>query len=350
MHNPITKNRKYLAVYFAIWILLAVIQASLFYFLLDIGLVPSIADSLVFNTLLSVVGLAVWPLVVFSSLERAYLTNTVLTHLVGALVLVAIWVGASVGLLHSVLEGQSAYLAFLNASLPWRVASGAIIYLLFVLNYYLFVYSEDFRERKINEAELKRTLKEAELSMLKSQLNPHFIFNSLNSISSLTMSNPEKAQEMVIALSDFLRYAVKPGQNKLITLRDELDAINQFVLIEKVRFGDRLEVIVNCPKDCEKKSVPPLIIQPLVENAVKYGIHETIEEGLISIDCICNHSVLEVVIKNNFEPDSGRTEKAGVGLGNVRSRLKLLFENDNLLSINKEENMFEVKLRIPQTQ
>lgn len=348
MHNPITQNRKYLAVYFAIWIVLAVIQVSLFYFLLEVELIPSIADGLVFNLLLSFIGLAVWPLVVFSSLERAYITNTVLTHLVGAVVLVALWLGLSMGLLHSLLEGEESYLTFLNASLPWRVASGAIIYLLFALNYYLFIYNEDFRERKINEAELKRTLKEAELSMLKSQLNPHFIFNSLNSISSLTMTDPGKAQEMVIALSDFLRYAVKPGQKELITLKEELKAIDQFVLIEKVRFGDRLKIKINCDRDCETKNVPPLIIQPLVENAVKYGVHETIEEGIISIDCTCNNSILEVVVKNSFDPHTGSIKKTGVGLANVRSRLKLLYESDELLQINKQESMFEIKLLIPQ--
>lgn len=327
---------------------MATIQGSLFYFLLKVELLPTILDAVTFNVLLSLLGLAVWPLVVFSSLERAYLTNTILTHLVGAVVLIAIWLGASMGFLHSILSDNAVYLSFLNASLPWRVASGAIIYLLFALNYYLFVYSADFRERKINEAELKRTLKEAELSLLKSQLNPHFIFNSLNSISSLTMTNPEKAQEMVIALSDFLRYAVKPGQTDLIPLKEELNAIDQFILIEKVRFGERLKVDISCSEQCKKSKVPPLIIQPLVENAVKFGVHETIEEGNISIDCSCKDGVLEVFVKNTFDADNQTVAKTGVGLANVKSRLKLLFDNEDLLQIQKSATMFEVKLLIPQ--
>lgn len=327
---------------------LGAVQFSLFYYLLKVPITPSIVDAVIFNLFLSVFGLAIWPLVVFSSLERAYLSNTLFTHLGGAVVLVAAWVGASVGILNTFFGESEVYMVFLNSSLPWRVAEGVIIYLLFALNYYLYVYNEDYRERKVNEAELKQNLKEAELNMLKSQLNPHFIFNSLNSISSLTMTNPEKAQEMVIALSDFLRYAVKPGQAELISLKEELNAIGQFIIIEKVRFGERLKVSINCSKECEKMKVPPLIIQPLVENAVKYGVHETTEQGNVSIDCVQKGNVLEVRVKNTFDTELSTGTKTGVGLVNVQNRLKLLFENDGLMRINKRQNVFEVILIIPQ--
>lgn len=348
MHNPITQNRTYLVIYLTLWVTLGVIQVALFYYLLKVPLTPSIIDATLFNLFLSLLGLAVWPLVVFSSLERAYLSNTLFTHLVGAIVLIAAWLGISVVMLNTIFESNTTYISFLNSSLPWRVAQGAIIYLLFALNYYLYVYNEDYRERKVNEAELKRSLKEAELSMLKSQLNPHFIFNSLNSISSLTMTNPEKAQEMVIALSDFLRYAVKPGQSELISLNEELNAIDQFILIEKVRFGERLRVSITCDDVSKNMKVPPLIIQPLVENAVKYGVHETTEQGNISITCSSKGALLEVVVKNTFDQESNNATKTGVGLVNVRNRLKLLYESDGLLQISKKEKLFVVKLMIPQ--
>ena len=323
-------------------------QATLFYFLLDVQLVPSVADALIYNGLFSLIGFGIWPLVNFSSLERAYLSNTVLTHLAGAITLIGLWLGASYGLLHTGFKNESAYLEFLQVSIPWRVALGAFLYFLIVLNYYLFVYNEEFRARKVNEAELKRTLKEAELSMLKSQLNPHFIFNSLNSINSLTMTNPEKAQEMVIALSEFLRYAVKPGQEEMITIKKELDAIEQFVLIEKVRFGERLQLKMECEEDCLTYKLPPLIIQPLIENAVKYGVHESTEVGDIKIKCTCNGANLEVLVANTYDPESTHALKTGVGLKNVKNRLKLLFDREDLLHINDDSGRFTVRLLIPQ--
>lgn len=348
MLNPITQNRKYFIGYFSIWIALAFVQASLFYFLLDVTLLPSIIDSAVFIGLFSLIGFGIWPIVNFSSLERAYLSNTLLTHFAGVVTLIGLWLGASYGILHTIFTEESVYLSFLTSSMPWRIAFGAFLYFLIVLNYYLFVYNEEFRARKVNEAELKRSLKEAELSMLKSQLNPHFIFNSLNSISSLTMTNPEKAQEMVIALSEFLRYAVKPGQEELITIKSELDAIDKFVLIEKVRFGERLQLVIESESDCMAYKIPPLIVQPLVENAIKYGVHESTEVGDIILKCRSLNNILEITVSNTYDPVSTHALKTGVGLKNVRNRLKLLFDRDDLLEIRDDSGKFIVRLLIPQ--
>ena len=348
MINPITQNVRYLAGYFIIWLVLAGVQICVLYFLLHIDIVPSIYDAIVFTLLLSGVGLAIWPLVIFSSLERVYLMNTLITHVAGSVILVAAWVGVSWAILHYFLISHTSYMVFLQSSLLWRGAIGAIFYLLIALNYYILVYNEEFRLRIINEAELKRLLKEAELNMLKSQLNPHFIFNSLNSISSLTITNPEKAQEMVIALSEFLRYSIKPGQNELIPLKDELEAIAQYTLIEKVRFGDRLKLELMCTKACEEAMVPPLIIQPLVENAVKFGVHETTETGIITIKCMCTTSLLEIEVKNTYDIKGSIALKTGVGIANVKNRMHLLFDSEELVQIINKDNSFTVKLLIPQ--
>ena len=348
MINPITQNIRYLTSYFIIWLVLAGIQICILYFLFHVDLVPSIYDGFVFTILLSGVGLAIWPLVNFSSLDRVYLTNTLITHIAGAVMLVAAWIGISWTILHYLLNSNTNYLLFLQSSLLWRGSLGAIFYLLVALNYYVFVYNEEFKLRAVNESELKRSLKEAELSMLKSQLNPHFIFNSLNSISSLTITNPEKAQEMVIALSEFIRYSIKPDQNKLISLKSELDAINQFLIIEKVRFGDRLQLKIICDSMCNTSQLPPLIIQPLVENAIKYGVHETMDQGIITISCNCKKDILVIIVTNNYDVANNSILKTGVGLQNIRSRLKLLYDSDELLQIMNDGNTFTAKLLIPQ--
>ncbi len=350
MQNPITQNVRYLALYLSLWLVIAAIQVVIFYFLLKIQLAPSIIDALVFNLTLAFICIAIWPLVNYSSLNRSHLINTLVTHLAGASVLIGISVFVTWKALELLITDNPSYDVFLQNSLLWRAALGAIFYLLIALNFYVFVYNEEFKIRSISEADLKRSLKEAELNMLKSQLNPHFIFNSLNSISSLTITNPEKAQEMVISLSEFLRYSINPNEEKLIPLKNELAAINRFIEIEKVRFGDRLVIEINCADDCQSMLVPPLIIQPLVENAIKYGVHETIENGNILIECTCINAVLEVTVTNNFDPNGVPAIKTGIGLKNVGNRLRLLYGSDDLMQIENQDAIFTVKLFLPQLQ
>ena len=193
MLNPITTNVRYLALYFSFWLVIALIQIAVFVFLLSVELIPSILDALVFNITIASVFIAIWPLVNYSSLDRTDLLNTVVSHVAGASVLIGIIVFVSWKSLGVLLSENQDYISFLDESLLWRAALGAIFYLLMALNLYVHIYNDEFKTRSVSEAELKRSLKEAELNMLKSQLNPHFIFNSLNSISSLTLTNPEKA-------------------------------------------------------------------------------------------------------------------------------------------------------------
>lgn len=349
MLNPITKDVKHLAFYFVLWTAIACIHATILFFLLSIELIPAIIDGVVSNFTYGIFLLATWSLVSFSSLEKTHLINTIITHIAGASVLIAIAVFVVSKSLNLLLTDDPNYSSFLQDSIFWRVAVGAIFYMFLVINLYVYMYNEEFKQKSVDEAELKRSLKETELNMLKSQLNPHFIFNSLNSISSLTLTNPEKAQEMVINLSEFLRYSIKPIQEKLIPLKHELDAIHKFIEIEKVRFGDRLQIKIECPIDCSDKLLPPLIIQPLIENAIKYGVHETIDNGAVSLSCSCNKSVLEVIVQNNYDSEGVPAVKTGIGLKNVANRLSLLFGTEELIQIDKQSSLFTVKLFIPQS-
>jgi len=349
LSNPITQNVRYLASYFGIWLLFAFIQTGVLYFALDIDPTVGLIDSIIFNLFLSFIGLAIWPLVSFSSLEGAQLLNTFITHIAGAAVLIGLCIYAFYNVMELFFGKNEIYQTFLQSSLLWRVALATTIYMLIALNYYVIIYNEEFKSRKIQESELKQSLKTAELEMLKSQLNPHFIFNSLNSISSLTLTNPEKAQEMVISLSEFLRYSIKPNEDKLIPLKVELEAINQFISIEKVRFGERLFVEIHCDDDCATHLVPPLIIQPLIENAIKYGVHESLGAASIEINCFCRQDMLEVSVLNSIDGENAPVSKSGIGLKNVANRLSLMYGASGLMKVTKEKNSFSVKLIIPQT-
>jgi len=200
----------------------------------------------------------------------------------------------------------------------------------------------------VKEAQLMALVKESELNSLKSQINPHFLFNSLNSISSLTMIHPEQAQEMIIKLSDFLRYSLSNKEEKLTSLQNEIGNINRYLDIEKIRFGKRLTIAMKGYELCSELRLPGLILQPLVENAVKYGVYESTEESVIEITCQCNSSALIVSIRNAFDPDFLYKKGEGIGLKNIRSRISILYNRDDLIHIRKDHDHYEVKIIFPQ--
>jgi LytS/YehU family sensor histidine kinase len=217
-----------------------------------------------------------------------------------------------------------------------------------ILAYYLLLFYQNFREKVVKESELKTLIKESELSSLKSQINPHFLFNSLNSISSLTIISPDKAREMIIKLSDFLRYSISHNDEQITSLKEELQNINRYLDIEKIRFGDRLKIVEDIDEQCLDKKLPGLILQPLIENAVKYGIYESIDQAKVEISTSCNEEVLKIKIKNDYDPDFIAKKGEGIGLKNIKNRLSIIYKNDNLMIINKLDNTYEVTIIFPQ--
>ena len=190
-------------------------------------------------------------------------------------------------------------------------------------------------------------LKEAELKTLRSQIRPHFLFNSLNSISALTMSDAAKAQEMVIKLSEFMRYSITQLDEQLIELKDELYHVRLYLDIEKVRFDNKLIIEYDIDEKCYSYKVPALILQPLVENSIKYGVYESTKECKIEISSSCQGKELVLRVKNYFDPDIIQRKGTGTGLQNIRKRLNTLYGRSDLISIEKLEDTFIVELKIP---
>jgi LytS/YehU family sensor histidine kinase len=237
---------------------------------------------------------------------------------------------------------------WLSKVLPLKIFGGYVLYIIFVVFFYAIVYYQNFKEKVRKESELKSLVKEAELHALKSQINPHFLFNSLNSISSLTMSDPQKAQEMVINLSSLMRYSLKFNQNERVPLSTEIDNIKLYLQIEKVRFGSKLNPVFNLENDSLKSLVPNMILQPLFENAIKYGVYEATEPvDIITCTRIIDDFV-EITISNTYDPEVVHKKGEGIGLRNIRDRLKVIFNNPGLLKIKDFNNTFTVTLLIPQ--
>ncbi len=348
MQNPILTNRESSYYYMGIWLIVIFSHAFLLVFTSQTTFVAACVDAVITNLLFSAIGLGLWFPIFFSRCEKEKLISTIINNIAGGILTVSFWLGLCYFLLVSMFPQDQPYQSFLRHSLPWRAGIGLLYYEVLILVYYLIIFYRNNKENLLKEAELKTLVKESELNSLKSQINPHFLFNSLNSISSLTMIEPEKAQEMIIKLSEFLRYTTSKKEEKLTTLDEEINNINRYLDIEKIRFGKRLSLKQEINSACLKHKLPGLILQPLIENAVKYGVYESTDESTIEINCTCNSSALSVVIRNAWDPDFQYNKGEGIGLRNIKSRLSILYSRDDLFFVRKDNNIYEVNIIFPQ--
>ncbi len=347
MLNPITKNRNYIVAYIAIWVTIFLAHTFILNFFYDVDSIISLADSATFNLLFALLGLNLWYIIRFNLKETLNIFDLLFNHLIVAVIAIAAWITISYFTLIYIFPTETGYREFLNESLPWRVITGIFYYLLFIMYYYVMIYYEDLQEKLIVEAQLQTLVNEAELSALKSQINPHFLFNSLNSISSLTITNPDKAQDMVIKLSDFLRYTLSHDKDETASLKEEFSNLHRYLDIEKIRFGHRLNFSTNIPDKCNDFEIPNMILQPLIENAIKHGVYDSTEEVLVELSCKQDKEHVIIEISNEYDPDSVKKKGEGIGLKNIRKRLQIIYKRQDLFSVSAEKLVFRATLKLP---
>ena len=348
MQNPFLERRSYSLAYGLAWILIIGLHVSVLYFFSDQSLVNSIADALVFNLLYAVLGFSLWFAVRYYDSTRGSLFDTFLYHLGTAALSLALWIGISYLIMKYIFPGLSDYHDFLDSSMPWRGISGLFFYSIMVMIYHLHITQEDRKARIIKESELQLQVREAEIDRLKSQINPHFLFNSLNSIASLTLTRPEEAREMIVKLSSFLRSSLEYKENELTSLSEELEHIREYLEIEKIRFGDKLQFKFKLDDGCNGCLVPNMILQPLFENVIKHGVYESTDEVKIMTRASLESGHLNIRISNDYDPDMPTRKGKGIGLQNVHNRLQLVYQATNLLRLNKKGRSFTAEIVIPQ--
>jgi len=247
------------------------------------------------------------------------------------------------------LADEPGYPAFLSNTLLLRGAIGWLMIMLIAVLTWFWVYVKDHRESERRKDDALRLAREAELATLRQQLQPHFLFNSLNSISALVATSPAEARKMVQQLSDFLRGTVKKDDQHMVTLEEELQHLELYLAIEKVRFGHRLKTDMQCDETVRSLKLPSLLLQPLVENAIKFGLYDTIGEITIGIHARSEKESLVIQITNPFDPDTAAPKSGtGFGLSAVKRRLDLLFHRNDLLQTTQHGTMYVTSLRIPQ--
>jgi LytS/YehU family sensor histidine kinase len=254
------------------------------------------------------------------------------------------------------LESDWAGIAAFSPALTWMIFGlGVLLYGLSVAVHYLLIEFERVRQAERRELESKMMVQEAQLRMLRSQIDPHFLFNSLNSISALTTYNPPLAREMTQQLADFFRSSLGFEAHKKVRLEAEIRLIMHFLAIEKVRFGERLQIETDIGDDAAACLVPPMIIQPLVENAVKHGIGHLTQGGTIRIRARCVASALQIRVANDIDADLPQGDRAqrdknrrhGIGLNNVRERLLATYQHHASIYWQHTADHFIVDLLLP---
>jgi two-component system, LytTR family, sensor histidine kinase AlgZ len=223
---------------------------------------------------------------------------------------------------------------------------GLLLYLLSLALSYLIGGFEHSREAERRSLQAQVLSREAELRSLRAQIDPHFLFNSLHSISALTVADPQGARRMCLLLADFLRDSLMLGAEARIPFKQELDLARRFLEVERVRFGERLRLDVNAG-NAAACLVPPLVLQPLVENAVTHGIAHVLEGGIVRIAARCSSAVLSIVVENPCDPDRPSRAGGGVGLSNVRARLRALHGDEARVHAGERDGVWRVEVTMP---
>lgn len=267
------------------------------------------------------------------------------------LFLSVIWLLLSKWLLGLALGHVPGYRELLQHSLSIRFSIAFLLLGCITMISILWFNQKEQKENEGRKADAEKLAREAELFKLRQQLQPHFLFNSLNSINALIGSRPEEARKMVQQLSDFLRGTLKKEETQWVDLGEELQYLQLYLDIEKVRFGNRLATVLKVGEEAQKMKVPALLLQPIVENAIKFGLYDTTGETTISIEALSDNNDLLIKITNPFDPDTSSPRKGtGFGLKSIQRRLYLLFARNDLLTTESQGPLFTTLVRIPQNQ
>ncbi len=262
-NNPILSKRRNLILYIIFWLIIALIYYLLLHFELKIKSETALVDSFVFNAILCGLGLSFWFPAQYISFENNSFLIIIMDHIFGGVLSSVIWLASGYFVIVFVLNYSDDFSSFFVHTVIWRFVIGILFYYLITSFYYLIIYYNNFQEKILREAELKNLVTEAEIKTLKFQINPHFIFNSLNSMSALTTINPEKAREMILKLADFLRFTLANNDKQKNSFGEELKNIRLYLEIEKIRFEDKFEFIEEIDECCNEAPIPNMILQPL---------------------------------------------------------------------------------------
>ncbi len=346
--HPIFDNRRRLAVYLLAWLLIAV--------LLSLGLSRDTALPvaavffLPISLIYAFISLSAWYVCrVFPLDEHSRSWAAGVALVMAAVVASVMWVGMAGAWATAIdyLAGGADADALYTDQRPLLFVIGALLFWLAAAFHYLLIAFEASRVAETRALELNLLTREAELKALRAQIDPHFIFNSLHSISALTTTNPMAARRMCLLLADFLRDTLRLGSSSRISLADEFALAERFLAIEQIRLGPRLQVTRETDSEAGACLVPPLLLQPLVENAVVHGVSQLVEGGTIRMTATRTGSTLTITFDNPCDSERPRSRGVGLGLELLRRRLTAQFGVYDAVQTAEQSGHYRVEVRLP---
>ena len=347
--HPLLARPSALAVYLIAWLPLTAILGALLVLAGGMSALEAAVVSPLLTGVYAFVCLSSWYLCIARPIATSRILPLAVTLAVASIVAAALWVlwGATLGGLLALAPPFAALPEALRRATPVVLLLGILLYLLAVALHYLLAASRDAKERGEREAELKALARDAELAALKERLNPHFLFNALNSIGSLAATRPEEARLMCALLSDFLRTTLGLSGKVEIPLSEEIALARRYLAVERVRFGDRLGVAEDLDPAAADARVPPLLLQPLVENAVKHGIAGRLDGGTLTLVTKRHGDRVSIVVENPADADAPRAEGTGLGLANVARRVAASWGDSGRFAARRVDATFRVEIDLP---
>jgi signal transduction histidine kinase len=345
--HPILTSRTRMLGYLGVWIAFGLLLSGVMFFGGNAPANWSLLFSVPLAVLLGLQSLSFWYLVQLLPPDTTSPMRMALLWLAAGIISLSIWLGIAYGWAQFLLPPGETYPEGAFAALPLMVFAGGIAITLAVLGHYLLWAFQRSREAERRALESQVLAREAELKSLRAQLDPHFLFNSLNSVAALIGNDTAAARHMCFLMAQFFRKSLTLGREKAISLADEISLAETFLAIERVRFGERLRANFDIADDVRTIRVPPLMLQPLVENAVHHGVAHLLEGGEVTVRARRRDNFVELVVENPCDPDRPPSRSTGVGLVNVRSRVETLCGHRASVDVDAGEEHFRVSILLP---
>ena len=347
MIHPLLEDRRGLLLYLAVWLLLGVVLAlpavGLEVARWPTALLAFVPPFMLFSSLC----LTAWYPCRANPLGSTSALRLVAVHVSAGLVSSLVWFALATIWASRVPLANGAP-APPSPELPRYLALGMLFYLLAATLHYLMLAFEESRQAQERALELRVLAREAELAAYKSQIDPHFLFNCLKSISSLCGSRQHRERGRAMRLGEFLRASLRMADRELIPLAEEVELALGYLEIERTRFGDRLVIESVIEDDALDFPVPSLLLQPLLENAVKHGLANLVEGGVVSLAARRVGPRLRIEVANPVDPDQTAPRGEGIGLDNVVGRLELLYRGTAQLEVHRAADAFRVTIELPE--
>ena len=330
--------------YIGIWIILFAIVTAIELIVSQDHILIKLLFIILSLSFYALVGFVIWQFVIFYSKTKNIILNFINYIIIGILTVI-IWSLFNKLILIGI-ERFTDIAIFGSKSWVPQFFIGTFIYIVNILFFHVILLFIKYNEKSVSEEKLKNLLIETRLNELKAYINPHFLFNSLNSVNALIKSDPDKAREMLVNLSDYFRNTLKQKDNNFTTIEDEIENALLYLEIEKSRFGERIQIATKIDNDATKQLIPTTILQPLFENIIKHAISQTNETIFINFEIsVKNH--IEIILSNNYDEKYHTKISTGIGLSTIVERLNLIYNTENLVEIIKKDNNFKIILKLP---